>query len=425
MNNVEENIITGEKVYKYVLGNGLKVYICPKPNFSKKVGMFGTHYGSIDTEFLDIRTNEKVRVPDGIAHFLEHKLFEQEDGNALDMFAQMGVSSNAYTSYDHTVYFFETNDKFDISLKTLLKFITSPYFTDENVKKEKGIIEQELNMYEDSADSVVYYNVLRGMYNNYPLNVDIGGTVKSVYSITKEELYTCYNAFYNPANMFLIVIGDVNIEQTLETIKKEQENIRCEKQPTRFYPEEPSNIAIPELSKELDIYMPNICIGFKLDKKQGKQNVRDALITSYINEICFGELSDFHEELYNNGLITSPVYLTYESGVDFSHMIFFFSAIEYIKCEEKIKSYLQRIKENGIDESLFEIVKNKKIGQMIYETEDIMHVSREIIDSIIEQTDVYEEAKIIKEITVDEINQYIKGSFDFEKMVISRTVPRK
>ena len=219
MHNVEMNLKTGEQVYKTTLSNGLKVFVCPKVGYTKKVGMYGTIYGSIDNDFIDITTGERLKVEDGIAHFLEHKLFEQEGDNALDVFAKMGVSSNAYTSFDHTVYFFETSSKFEECVDKLLDFVSTPYFTDQNVEKEKGIIAQELKMYEDEPNSVAYYNVLRAMYNNFPLNVDIGGTVESVYKIDKEALYSCYNTFYNPANMFVIIIGDVDVEKTIKHIE--------------------------------------------------------------------------------------------------------------------------------------------------------------------------------------------------------------
>jgi len=427
MANLEINDITGQKVYKEILDTGLKIYICIKPGFSKKIGMYGTHYGSIDTDFFDVIENKRKKVPNGIAHFLEHKLFEQEDGNALDMFAKMGVSSNAYTSYDHTAYFFETDNKFEKCVETLFSFITSPYFTDENVEKEKGIIEQELKMYDDSPDSVVYYNVLRAMYNKYPLNIDIGGTVESVYSITKEDLYSSYNSFYNPQNMFVIIIGDVDVEQTIELIKKCHKKMpnKHSQTPKRFYENEENHIAMKEIEKKLDIYMPNICVGFKIGKNKGKENVRNAIITDYINKAFFSDISDFYEDMYKEGILTSPMYLTYESGKDFSHILIFFSSLKYKECENKLRKYIEKIKCDGMSAELFEMVKNKKIGQMIYSTEDLMHVSHEIIASIIEDTNVFEEAKIINSITLNEVNEYLKTKFDFEKMVVSRVLPKE
>jgi len=281
-------------------------------------------------------------------------------------------------------------------------------------------------MYEDSPDSVVYYNVMRAMYNNYPLNVDIGGTVESVYSITKEELYSCYNTFYAPQNMFVIIIGDVDIESTVKMIKERHSSTKRDElsTPQRFYPEEPENIAMREIEKKLDVFMPSICIGFKSSKKDGKTNIRNALITEIINEAAFSDLSDFYEDMYNAGLLTEPMYMTYESGKDFSHTLVFFQSLKHKECEEKFNEHLTALKENGISEELFNIVLNKKIGQEIYNSESMMQVSREVIDSIIEDTEVFEASKVLGEITVKDVNNYIKNEFNTDKMVISRVLPK-
>ena len=182
---VEMNNLIGENTYHSILSNGLNVYICKKEGFNKKIGMFGTKYGSVDSEFIDIRTGNRIKVPDGIAHFLEHKLFEKEGSNALDMFSKIGVDSNSYTTFDHSVYYFQTTDKFEESIKLLIKLIKEPYFTDENVKKEQGIIAQEIMMGEDDPNYMVYFNALKAMYKNNNVRVDIAGTTSSIMDITK------------------------------------------------------------------------------------------------------------------------------------------------------------------------------------------------------------------------------------------------
>ena len=218
----------GEKTYTTTLDNGLKVYICKKEGFSKKIGLFGTKYGSLINDFVDITTGKRIKVPDGIAHFLEHKLFEKEGANALDLFSKMGVSSNAYTSFDQTVFYFETIDKFKESIEMLVKLIKEPYFTDENVEKEQGIIGQEIGMYDDDPGFSVYFNALRAMYINHPIRIDIAGTVETISHINKELLYTCYNTFYSPQNMFYIVVGDVDVEETIDLIEKNiNKDIKC------------------------------------------------------------------------------------------------------------------------------------------------------------------------------------------------------
>lgn len=215
---VETSQELNESTFHTTLENGLNVYICKKKGFGKKIGMFGTKYGSVVNDFVDITTGKRIKVPDGIAHFLEHKLFEKEGANALDLFSKMGVSSNAYTSFDQTVYFFETSEKLEESIAMLVKLIKEPYFTDENVAKEQGIIGQEISMYDDDPTFMVYFNALRAMYQKNPVRIDIAGTIESISHITKELLYTCYNTFYSPQNMFFLVVGDVDVDKTIDII---------------------------------------------------------------------------------------------------------------------------------------------------------------------------------------------------------------
>lgn len=426
MYSIEENVKTGEKVYKTVLDNGLKVFVCPKPGFTKKIGMYGTIYGSVDNDFVDITTGKRIKVEDGIAHFLEHKLFEQEGDNALDVFAKMGVSSNAYTSFDHTVYFFETSSKYEECLERLLDFVNTPYFTDANVEKEKGIIGQEIHMYDDDANAVVYYNTLRAMYKEHPLKVDIAGTVESVNRIDKEALYSCYNTFYNSANMFVIVIGDVDVDYTINKINNEMRK-RLDKvsgKVERFAPIEPKEIAMPEIEKKLDVYMPYVCIGFKHGKQDGKTNVKNTVIVDILNEMCFSTMSDFYETMYNAGIINEPMQISYESGSDFAHTIIFATSKEYNKCETKIKEYIMSLKEVGVDQKLFDIVKKQKQGENIHQTEDLMAIHRQIIDSIIQDTDVYEEVNALDNVTKQDVDNFIKAYLRDDNMVVSKVIEK-
>ena len=425
MYNVEENLSTGEKVYKAILENGLKVFVCPKPGFTKKIGMYGTIYGSIDNDFVDITTGKRIKVEDGIAHFLEHKLFEQEGDNALDVFAKMGVSSNAYTSFDHTVYFFETSSKYEECLEKLLDFVNTPYFTDENIEKEKGIIGQEIRMYDDDANAVCYYNALRAMYKEHPLKVDIAGTVESVNKIDKEALYACYNTFYNPANMFVIVIGDVDVDYTINKIKQEMTKLsRTSMKVERFCPEEPTEIESKEIEKKLDVYMPYICVGFKHQKQDGKTNIKNIVIVDMLNEICFSTMSDNYEQMYNAGIINEPMQISYECGADFAHTMIFATSKNYDVCIGKIKQYINELKENGVDEGLFNIVKKQKQGEQIHQTEDLMQIHRQIIDSIIQKTPVYEETTSLDSITKQDLENFVKEYLREDNMVVSKVIEK-
>ena len=212
-----------EKAYVEELENGLKVMIIPKKNTKKKYIIWGTHFGSIDNHFIMPQTGEEVYIPDGVAHFLEHKMFEQPNGtNSLDTLMALGIDANAYTTNDHTAYLFECTNHFEEGLNELMDYVQHPYFTQENVEKEKGIIGQEIGMYDDDPGWRLYINAMDCLYKENPIKIDIAGTVESISKITPDVLYKCYNTFYHPSNMVLVACGDFEPERILEEIKKRQ-----------------------------------------------------------------------------------------------------------------------------------------------------------------------------------------------------------
>lgn len=203
----EENLLINETVYKHQFDNGLNLIVIPKKGFANKYIIWGTHYGSIDNKFIIPNESNVTSVPDGIAHFLEHKLFEQANGtNSLETLTTLGASANAYTTFNHTAYLFETTDNFYEALDEFMDYVQNPYFTDENVQKEKGIISQEIHIGDDEPGWQVYFNFLKAAYDKFPLNIDIAGTVESIDKIDKEILYKCYNTFYHPSNMAMVIV---------------------------------------------------------------------------------------------------------------------------------------------------------------------------------------------------------------------------
>ena len=216
---VRYNKLLDETIYEKVHPSGLKIYFIPKKDYSQKLGFFATEYGSIYNEFKNNENGEIVKMPLGIAHFLEHKIFEESEGNIFEKFAKLGANVNAYTNFMSTVYTFSTVDNFYESLKILMGFVQNPHFTDENVEKEKGIIAQEIKMYDDNPDWRVYFNALEGLYNSHPIREDIAGSVESVNSISKEDLEKCYRSFYTPDNMIVFLIGDLDPDKVFETVE--------------------------------------------------------------------------------------------------------------------------------------------------------------------------------------------------------------
>lgn len=232
-----------ETLYTEKMPGGLQVFILPKAGFKKTYATFTTRYGSVDNHF-QVEGREEIRVPDGIAHFLEHKMFEEPTGDIFSNFANKGASANAFTSFDRTTYLFTATEHIEDNLTTLIDFVQHPYFTDENVEKEKGIIGQEIQMYRDNPDWRSYYGLIEAMYSKHPIRIDIAGTVESISKITKGTLYECYNTFYHPSNMILFVVGGINPESIMELIRSNQAAKTFEPQGMirRYFEQEPYEI---------------------------------------------------------------------------------------------------------------------------------------------------------------------------------------
>ena len=411
-----------EKVFSTKLENGLKIFICKKEGYKRKIGMFGTKYGSLTNHFIDINTNEELIVPDGIAHFLEHKLFEKEEDNALDLFSKIGVNSNAYTSFDHTVFYFDTTKKIEEPVKLLIDLIKKTYFTDENVKKEQGIIAQEIMMYDDDPSYVTFFNAVKAMYQKHNIRVDILGTVDTISKITKEYLYTCYNTFYNLNNMFFIVVGDVDVEKTFELIeneiKKYENGNNNLKEVKKIYEQEPEEIKEKRIMQNMDVFMPQICVGFKLKPKQGKDIIKRAILIDIISDMYFSKITDFYKKEYDNNVITDTINLSYEAENTFAHLLFLSESIKIDILENDLISYINEIKNKDVDEKLFNIVKENKIASMILNSDYVSNSYRRIIDSILTDTNVYDDLRIAKDITKEDISKLL-SELDNEKMVIS------
>ena len=373
--------------------------------------MFGTKYGSVHNDFIDITTGKRVSVPDGVAHYLEHKLFEQEGENALDLFSKEGISSNAYTSFDQTVYYFETIDKFEKGLEMLIKLVKTPYFTDENVEKERGIIGQEISMYDDDPNFRVYFEALKNMYHVNPVNIDIAGTIESISKIDKEVLYTCYNTFYNPSNMFMVIIGDVDEEKTINIIK---ENLKLyETSETRsgeiikYEKKEPESIVRDFSSLDMKLSMPQIYLGFKLNLALKNDMIKLDVISQIIYEMYLSKNSDFYEKMYNEGKVATDIGLFFEGAKEFSHILVLAETIKPESTYKEIQEYICNLKNKEIDIELFENAKKKLLGEMIIKSEDPNNSYRRIIDSIINETDLYYNIEVLKNATKEDLKDVL------------------
>lgn len=311
--NIRKDEFIDEVIYKGTHKSGLQIYIMPKKGYNKCHAMFATKYGSLESKFE--KGGKTVAIPDGTAHFLEHKLFEEEDGNVFDKFAALGASANAFTNFTTTAYYFNATSSFYKSLSILLNFVQSPYFTKESIDKEQGIIGQEIKMYDDDPDWQVYFKLLGCLYNNCYVKHDIAGTVETISEINKDILYDIYSVFYHPSNMVLFICGDVEIEAVGECIEDNLKDIPPLTEPIkRLYPDEPEIVASHYSETKLDVAVPLFALGFKDNDTslKGDLLLKKEIETGILLEALFSKSSPIYTELYEKGLINESFAPDYE-----------------------------------------------------------------------------------------------------------------
>ena len=420
-----ENAKVKEKVYIEKLDNGLTVMIIPKPGVQKKYMIWGTNYGSNDNEFIVPGEQEKTIVPNGVAHFLEHKMFEQENGtNSLDVLTSLGVDANAYTTNDHTAYLFECTDNFYEAMDELMDYVQHPYFTDENVEKEKGIIGQEIMMYDDYPEWKVYLNAMEAMYHNNPIKIDIVGTIETISKIDKEILYKCYETFYNPSNMAMVICGDFEPEKLIKEVKKRLLDKKSNGKVERIFKEEPEEIVKEKIEQKLEVSQPLYTIGIK-DKIDNVENsnktdiVKKHIAIEILLNIIMGRSSKLYKDLYNEGLIYSGASLDYEFSKTYAHILIAGQSTDPEKLYEKFKLRVKELKENGIDENDFKRNKKMIYGGYVKEYNDVTDIARMFLADYFKGINSFDYIEEINSINVEYLNQVLKDVFKENKMVLS------
>ena len=422
---VIENLKIKEKLYIEKLENGLTVMIIPKTGIQKKYMIWGTNYGSNESTFIVPGEEKETKVPNGVAHFLEHKLFEQENGtNSLDVLTALGVEANAYTTNDHTAYLFECTDNFFEAMDELMDYVQHPYFTDENVEKEKGIIGQEIMMYDDYPEWKVYLNAMSAMYHNNPVKIDIVGTIESISKIDKEILYKCYKTFYNPSNMAIVICGDFKPEEILEEIKKRLINTKASGEIKRIYPEEPEEIVQEKIEQKLEVSMPLYTIGIK-DKRAINCNenkneiVKKHIAMTILLNLLIGRSSDLYKELYNKEIIYGQPSIGYEFTRIYAHALITGQSKEPEKVYKMFKEEVNKFKKSGINEEDFKRIKKMIYGGYIKEYDDVSDISRMFLSDYFNGINSFDYLEEIEGINVEYLEQILKDVFKEDKMVLS------
>ncbi|MCI2112145.1 MAG: insulinase family protein [Ruminococcus sp.] len=369
--------LTGDSYYKIKHQSGLEIYVYPKEGYKSSYAIFGTKYGSINTCF-SVDGKDKITVPDGIAHYLEHKLFESEDGDAFVRYAETGANANAYTSFEKTCYLFSCTDKFEQSLEILLDFVQSPYFTAQTVAKEQGIIGQEIKMYDDDPNWRVMFNMLEGMYKNHPVRIDIAGTVESIAQITAEKLYEVYNVFYNLNNMALCVSGNVTVEQVLKIDDKMLKP--CEKHEiTNYFEDEPYEVNTPFVEQTFPVSMPLFNLGFK-EKADRVLDEKTLAHTDILLSMLASNTSSLYRSLMDANLINSSFSYELFEGPGYCSVIFGGESRAPKQAAEMIKQYITKVKSEGLDKDEFEIAKRAVYGDVVSSLNSVSSIANSIID---------------------------------------------
>ena len=411
-------------IYKEILDNGLEVYLVPMENKKNYYINYATKYGSEISEFIPVGESDYVKVPDGVAHFLEHKMFEQASGiDPFTFFSESGTDSNAATSYDSTQYICLGNKNFDNNLSYLLKFVNSPYFTDKNVEKEKGIIAEELNMYSDIPEYQLENKLRENIYKNHPRRIDIGGTVESINKITKDDLYLCYNNFYSPNNMFLIIAGNFNKDKALEIINKEMNDITNKGNAKIKVIKEPDKVnkAYEEIINN-NISLSKVEIGLKLNYSKFKfdEKILD-LYLNMISAIKFGSSSLFREIIRDNNICNN---IYYEWETTNKHKVFYLmgNCIDPDRFIEEVKNEFSN---SNISEYDFKRIKKVWIANIVRNYDDVEGLLDSLYDDIIKYGDIVDnKIQLIKKLKYKDLIS-IYNRIDFNNISIVKMIGKE
>ena len=417
-----KNDKTGEELYYTTHSSGLGIYIIPKKDYSKTYAIFGTRYGSVDSKFVVPGESELTEVPDGIAHYLEHKMFDQPDGsNVFDKFSRYGGNANAFTSFNITAYLFSATSNIEENIETLMDYVQSPYFTEESVQKEQGIIGQEIRMYDDSGSWKLFFNFLNCLYKEHPVKKEIAGTVESIAEITAEKLYEVYNVFYNLNNMVLCVSGNVTVDKVLKTADRllkpsEKHTIH------NVFENEPYEIVKPYVEQEFSVSMPIFNLGFK-EKADCVKGDAQAAHTDILLFLLASETSELYRKLLDANLINSSFSYELFDGPGYCSVIFGGESREPQKAAEMIKDYIVKLKENGIDKEEFEIAKKSIYGDTVASLNSVDTISNILADYHFKGNNMFDYIDEIANATIEDVTKRLDCMLDVNNCTLSVVKP--
>ena len=421
--NIKEikNELLNEKYYDIDHPSGLKILVMPKENYSSTYAIFATKYGSIDT-MIQMKDGSFKEIPEGTAHFLEHKLFESEDLDAFERFAKTGASANAYTSFDRTGYLFSCSANFKKNLEILLDFVQNPYFTQATVEKEQGIIGQEIDMYKDVPDWEVMFNCLMNMYHNLPVRIDIAGTHESIAQISAETLYGCYDNFYNLHNMVLSVAGNVSVDEVVEVADKMLKPVEG-KMAQRKVIDEPKEVVSSYVEEKLSVATPQFMFGFKENRDTPERTAKEEVTMEILLDMISGQSSELYRRLFDGKLINNSFGFEYFTGFGYSCVFFAGESTEPKAVADEIVKEIKSFRENGFDKAAFDRTKKKLYGRMIMGMNDVDGIANNMAISYFAGEDIFTDFEIYKTVTLEDVEELFKNTLDENCSVLSVIKP--
>ena len=415
----------GETIYSYRHESGLKAFVVPKKGYSKKHATYSTHYGSINNEFQVPGESEITKVPDGIAHFLEHKLFEQETGSVMEKFSALGSSPNAYTGFSQTVYLFSCTYKFDENFKLLVDFVQNPYITEESVEKETGSIGQEIMMYQDNPGWRVFFNLLRAFYSNNPVRVDIAGTVESISKINRETLYKCYNTFYHPSNMVILVVGDVDPQQVFQQVESGIKPSKPQPEIKRIFPVEPAKVSTNYAEQTLAVSMPQFQMGFKDTgfESGGMECMKREIAVKLILDMLMGRSSKFYNSLYEEGLVNTSFDFDYTIEESYAFSLFGGESSDPMAVRDRIAAHMENVRKTGLDKGDYERIRRAMLGRFMKQLNSIERISHAFISVYFKDVNLFDYLGVYDKITMEYVNEIFNQHFNLDNLALSVIKP--
>lgn len=418
-----------EKVYRSELPGGLTAFVIPKAGFAHKFAILGTLYGSLDNHFIPPGQFQSISMPAGVPHFMEHQLFKKAFGDISQQFSRLGATSNALTSHDMTAYMFSTTSNFRTCLELIFELVFDMHFSDQAISLERAIIEQEIRMYHDMPEWTIHSNMMRALYHEHPLRIDIAGTLESVRGITRNELETCYRTFYHPDNMFLAIAGADRPDQCL----KLAEDLLLTRHPTptcgkitRLLPDEPAGVAQRRIEQRMEVSRPRVIIGFKDDHTglEGKPLLRRQMLTSILLDAFLGRGSPLYNELYEKGIIDDSFDAHYVGHRRFAHTLMGGETDRPDELVEELLKALDSLRRRGVAPEDFERIRRKLAGKIMKSFDSAESCAFMFVSAYANDAQVFDFPEVLQSLDHGELIPLVESHLREERMAVSMILPQ-